>query len=99
MVCLLTCGQSSELRKEDTMGYIIWPLIGVMVAMVIGAGPRRRAYRPNANSALFAGIFGAMLGGVLGDGLPSVLAGQLTVLSIAGAIVGASIFCWAVRDH
>ncbi|MEN9933809.1 MAG: hypothetical protein RLZZ387_388 [Chloroflexota bacterium] len=81
------------------MAYIVWPLIGVAVAIVFGAGPRRHAYRPNANGSLFAGIFGALIGGIVGDGLPGALAGIVTPTSILGAVVGALIFCWAVRER
>ena len=81
------------------MSYIIWPMIGAVVAVLVGAGPRRRAYRPNANSAIFAGAFGALVGGVIMDGIPHALAGHLTLISILGAVIGALIFCWAVRDR
>ena len=81
------------------MIYIIWPLIGILVAALIGAGPRRQAYRPNANASFLAGAFGALIGGVIGDGIPHALAGELTLTSIAGAVIGAAIFCWAVRDR
>jgi uncharacterized membrane protein YeaQ/YmgE (transglycosylase-associated protein family) len=81
------------------MSYIIWPMIGAVIAVVAGAGPRRRAYRPNANAALFAGAFGALVGGAIADGVPHALAGELTLMSLVGAVVGALIFCWAVRDR
>jgi uncharacterized membrane protein YeaQ/YmgE (transglycosylase-associated protein family) len=81
------------------MSYIIWPMIGAVIAVIAGAGPRRRAYRPNANSAIFAGAFGALVGGVIADGMPHALAGEVTLLSIVGAAIGALIFCWAVRDR
>jgi uncharacterized membrane protein YeaQ/YmgE (transglycosylase-associated protein family) len=81
------------------MSYLIWPMIGALVAVIVGAGPRRRAYRPNANSAIFAGAFGALVGGVIADGIPHALAGQVTLVSILGAVIGALIFCWAVRDR
>jgi uncharacterized membrane protein YeaQ/YmgE (transglycosylase-associated protein family) len=81
------------------MSYIIWPMIGAVIAIVVGAGPRRRAYRPNANSALFAGAFGALVGGAIADGVPHALAGEVTLTSLVGAVVGALIFCWAVRDR
>ncbi len=81
------------------MSYIIWPMIGAIVAVIFGAGPRRRAYRPNANSAVFAGAFGALVGGAIADGVPHGLAGQVTLTSILGAVIGALIFCWAVRDR
>lgn len=81
------------------MGYVVWLLIGILVSAFIGAGPRRRAYHPNANASFLAGAFGGLLGGILGDGLPGVLAGQVTLSSIVGALIGALIFCWAVRDR
>ena len=81
------------------MSYIIWPMIGAVVAVLVGAGPRRRAYRPNANSALFAGAFGALVGGAIADGIPHSQAGHVNVTSVIGAVVGALIFCWAVRDR
>jgi hypothetical protein len=81
------------------MAYIIWPLIGVVVAVLVGAGTRRRAFRPNANAALLAGAFGALIGGVIGDGVPHALSGEITLMSILGAVIGALVFCWAVRDR
>ena len=81
------------------MSYIIWPMIGAVIAVVVGAGPRRRAYRPNANSAIFAGAFGALVGGAIADGIPHSQAGQVNVISVVGAVIGALIFCWAVRDR
>src|SRR5262245_25495439 len=85
--------------KEGPMAYLIWPMIGVIVAVVMGAGPRRRPDRPNTNSAFFAGAFGALVGGIIGDGVPQSLAGQLNLTSVIGAIVGALILCWAVRER
>lgn len=81
------------------MTYIIWTLIGVVIAVVFGVGPRRRAYRPNANASILAGGFGALIGGIIGDGVPHALAGEITLMSLVGAAIGALIFCWAVRDR
>jgi hypothetical protein len=81
------------------MNYIVWALLGCVIALIAGAGPRRRALRPNANAAAFAGAFGALIGGVIGDGVPHALSGQITFTSLVGAVVGALIFCWAVRDR
>ena len=81
------------------MSYIIWPMIGAVVAVIFGVGPRRRAYRPNANASVFAGAFGALVGGVIGDGVPHALAGDITLTSLFGAVIGALIFCWAVRER
>ena len=75
------------------MSFIIWPMIGAVVAVLVGAGPRRRAYRPNANSAIFAGAFGALVGGAITGGIPHAQAGQVTLISIVGAVIGAVIFC------
>lgn len=81
------------------MAYVIWPLIGIVIAVFIGAGAQRRAYRPNANGSFLAGAFGALVGGIVGDGLPHAVAGEITLTSIIGAIIGALIFCWAVRER
>ena len=81
------------------MNYIIWILIGGVVALLFGAGPRRRAQRPNANASIFAGAFGAFIGGVIGDGVPHTLSGAITMFSVLGAVIGALLFCWAVRDR
>jgi uncharacterized membrane protein YeaQ/YmgE (transglycosylase-associated protein family) len=81
------------------MGYIIWPMIGAVVALIVGAGPRRRAYRPNANAAILAGAFGALAGGTILAGVPYPQANQVSLLSVVGAVIGALIFCWAVRDR
>ena len=88
-----------SVAKDRDMIYIIWPMIGVVIAVVVGAGPRRRAYRPNANAAIFAGAFGALVGGAITDGIPHAQTGQVTLISIIGAVIGALIFCWAVRDR
>jgi hypothetical protein len=81
------------------MAYIIWPLIGIVIATVFGVGTRRRAFRPNANASLLAGAFGALIGGVIGDGVPHAISGEITITSIVGAVIGALLFCWAVRDR
>jgi hypothetical protein len=81
------------------MAYFIWPLIGIVAATLLGAGSRRRAFRPNANASLLAGAFGGLIGGVIGDGVPHALAGDVTLASILGAVLGAVLFCWAVRDR
>lgn len=82
-----------------SVSYIVWALLGIVIAVLIGAGPRRRAFRPNANAALFAGAFGGVIGGVIGDGVPHALAGDVTIGSVVGAIAGAVVFAWAVRDR
>ncbi len=79
------------------MAYVIWLAIGVVIAVFIGAGPQRRAYRPNANGSILAGAFGALIGGIVGDGIPHAIAGEITITSIIGAIIGGCIFCLAVR--
>jgi hypothetical protein len=81
------------------MHYLIWILVGGVVAILIGAGPQRRTARPNANPVVLAGCFGALIGGVIGDGVPDALAGSVTPISLVGAVVGALIFCWAARDR
>jgi uncharacterized membrane protein YeaQ/YmgE (transglycosylase-associated protein family) len=86
-------------RKEDRMGFLIWPMIGILIAVLIGVGPRRRAFHPNANASFLAGAFGALVGGIIGDGLPPGRAGAINLTSIIGAVIGALLFCWAVHDR
>ena len=86
-------------EQGASVSYIIWALLGAVIAVLVGAGPRRRAYRPNANASLFAGAFGGVIGGVIGDGVPHALAGEVTLGSLVGALVGAIVFGWAVRDR
>jgi uncharacterized membrane protein YeaQ/YmgE (transglycosylase-associated protein family) len=81
------------------MHYMIWILVGGVVAILVGAGPHRRTVRPNANPTVLAGAFGAVIGGVISDGVPHSLAGSITPLSLVGAVIGALIFCWATHDR
>lgn len=85
--------------RRKTMAYIIWPLIGIVIATLLGAGSRRRAFRPNANASFLAGAFGGLIGGVISDGVPHALAGEITTVSIVGATLVALLFCWAVRGR
>ena len=66
---------------------------GAVIGILLGAGPRRRAYRLNANGAPLAGAFGALVGGVIADGVPHALAGEITIGSLIGSLVGALLFC------
>ena len=81
------------------MAYVIWPLVGMIVALFVGASSRRRAFRPNANGSLLAGGFGALIGGIVGDGIAHSLPGSINLTSIVGAVIGSLIFCWAIRDR
>jgi len=81
------------------MAYIIWLLIGVVVAMIMGAVTRRHVVRTSNNSNFLAGGFGALIGGVIGDGVPHAMSGEITLVSIVGAVLGALVFCWAVRGR
>ena len=77
------------------MSYVVWILIGLGVALLFGLGARPLVARSGAG--LFAGAFGALIGGAIGDGVPQVLAGELTVGSVIGSLIGAVAFCWAMR--
>lgn len=80
------------------MAYIVWSLLGVVIAVVLGATQHRRAFRPNANGALLGGAFGGLVGGVIGDGVPQMLAGDVTLMSLVGASIGALLFCLVIRS-
>ncbi len=81
------------------MAYLMWSLIGIVVAMLAGV----RVVRPSARAAprtpFLAGAFGGLIGGVIGDGLPHVQGIVFNLSSIIGAILGALILCLAVRER
>jgi hypothetical protein len=81
------------------MAYLMWSLIGIVIAMVAGGGMLRRNTRTAQGPAFLAGAFGGFVGGVIGDGLPHAQGMQFNLPSIAGAMLGALIFCLAVRGH
>jgi hypothetical protein len=81
------------------MAYIVWLLIGIVVAIMMGAVMRRHVVRTSNNSAFLAGAFGALIGGVIGDGVPHAMAGEITLAGILSAGLGALLFCWAVRGR
>jgi hypothetical protein len=77
----------------------MWSLIGIIIAMVAGGGMLRRATRTPQGPAFLAGAFGGFVGGVIGDGLPHAQGLQFNLPSIVGAILGALVFCLAVRGR
>jgi len=81
------------------MAYLMWPLIGIVVAMLAGVRVLRRSTRPAPHAPFLAGAFGGFIGGVIGDGLPHGQGVDFNLPSIIGAVLGALIFCIAVRDH
>jgi uncharacterized membrane protein YeaQ/YmgE (transglycosylase-associated protein family) len=83
--------------KERAMSYLIWIMIGVVIAVVAGTQTRRRLFR--SNTPILASAFGATIGGVIGDGVSHPHTGDVTFASLIGAILGALIFCWAVRER
>ena len=81
------------------MAYLMWPLIGIVIAMLAGGGVLRRSMRSTLRPPFLAGAFGGFVGGVIGDGLPHIQGTRFNQPSIIGAILGALIFCLAVRDR
>lgn len=79
------------------MNYLIWIMIGVVIAVVVGAQSRRRLFRPN--TPILASAFGATIGGVIGDGRSHPHTDVISGASLIGAVIGALIFCWAVRER
>jgi hypothetical protein len=77
----------------------MWPLIGIVIAMVAGGGALQRGTRTAHGPPFLAGAFGGFVGGVIGDGLPHIQGTQFNLPSIIGAILGALIFCLAVRER
>jgi hypothetical protein len=81
------------------MAYLMWPLIGILIAMLVGGSGLRRGMRSTQPPSFLAGAFGGFVGGVIGDGLPHVQGTRFNLASIVGAILGALIFCLAVRER
>ncbi len=81
------------------MAYMVWVIIGASIAFLVAVSPGRRSYRPQINTAIFAGAFGAVVGGIIGDGVPHALAGDMTPMSLVGAGAGGLLFGWAVRSR
>ena len=79
------------------MNYLIWIMIGVVIAVVVGAQSRRRLFRPN--TPILASAFGATIGGVIGDGRSHPHSDAINAASLIGAVIGALIFCWATRER
>jgi uncharacterized membrane protein YeaQ/YmgE (transglycosylase-associated protein family) len=80
------------------MAYLMWPLIGIVVAMLAGGRVLRPSTRPAPRTPFLAGAFGGFIGGVIGDGLPHVQGIDFNLPSIIGAVLGALILCLAVRE-
>ena len=81
------------------MAYLIWPLVGIVIAMVAGGDVLRRGTRTAQGPPFLAGAFGGFIGGVIGDGLPHIQGTLVNLPSIIGALLGALIFCLAVRER
>ena len=81
------------------MAYLMWPFIGILVAMLAGGGVLRRGSRSSSPPPFLAAAFGGLVGGIIGDGLPHIQATHLNLPSIIGAILGALLFCLAVRER
>ena len=81
------------------MAYLMWPMIGIIIAMFAGGGVLQRGTRTAQRSPFLVGAFGGFVGGVIGDGLPHAQGIQFNMASMVGAILGALIFCLAVREH
>jgi hypothetical protein len=81
------------------MAYLIWPFIGIVIAMVAGGGVLQRGTRTTQGPPFLAAAFGGFVGGVIGDGLPHAQGTLFNLPSIVGAILGALIFCLAVRER
>ncbi len=73
------------------MAYLIWTITGVLVAALLGAALSHRSMYGNIAPSTLAGVFGALLGGIIGSGI--VHADHAVTLSGAlGAVIGAMLF-------
>jgi len=73
--------------------YVIWLLIGLGIAGMMGTGLHRQTYR----RSWLAGVFGAVVGGVIGKGI-GLATERISLIGIAGAAIGALIVCWFARE-
>ena len=81
------------------MAFLMWPFIGILIAMIAGGGVLQRGRRTAQSTPFLAGAFGGFVGGVIGDGLPHAQGTQFNLPSLVGAVLGALIFCLAVRER
>jgi hypothetical protein len=81
------------------MEYLFWAYLGTMIAMLANAGLRIRIHGAGNYRAYPMGAFGGVLGGIIGDGLSLAFAVHLHLISFLGAVLGASLFCLALRTH
>ena len=81
------------------MAYLMWPLIGIVIAMVAGGGVLQRGARTARRPPFMASAFGGFVGGFIGAGLLQAQGTQFNLPSIVGAILGALIFCLAARER
>lgn len=73
------------------MAYLIWAITGVLVAALLSASLPHRSMYGNITAPMLAGVFGALLGGIIGSGV--VHAGHaVTLPGVLGAILGAALF-------
>lgn len=73
------------------MAYVVWIITGVLMAALLGAALPHRSLYGNIIAPMLAGVFGALLGGILGSGVAH--AGHaVTLPGILGAILGAALF-------
>ncbi|GIV99160.1 hypothetical protein [Roseiflexus sp.] len=73
------------------MAYLVWTIIGVFVAVLLGAVLPHRSMSGSVVVLPLAGVFGALLGGIIGSGIVHA-DHAVTLPGALGAILGAVIF-------
>lgn len=73
------------------MAYVVWIITGVLVAALLGAALPHRSLYGNIIAPMLAGVFGALLGGIIGSGVAHA-DHAVTLPGALGAILGAAIF-------
>ena len=77
------------------MAYLVWVVIGALVALLLNV-VLQRPHTPRGFAPVLAGIFGALVGGLIGARVGAATVSLLAVESTLGALIGATVLCWAL---
>lgn len=81
------------------MAYLVWFTLGVLAGLVMGVILRRSLGAPTIGGRIMAGGLGGLIGGVIGDGIPAALAGEILLPSLFAAVLGGLLMSWAVAGQ
>lgn len=78
------------------MAYVVWIITGVLVAALLSAALPHRSVYGDAVAPALAGVFGALLGGIIVSGVIHA-DHTVTLPGALGSIIGAAIFVLTVQ--